>query len=110
MAARVKQIPASELHQLAAAYLASPKDTPGYQVLAALDLTRILLSQGIVAAADASKVCDGLFKSGGVLQGAPAYEYARFVRGFLVAARTPSHERVWWRVRRCPRRAQSEIT
>jgi len=53
------------------------------------------MAHGVVVAQDASSICEGLFASGLVLQGAPGYEYARYARGFLVAGRTSSNKRAW---------------
>lgn len=70
-------------------------DYPGYQVLAALDVTRVPVAQAVPAAIDVEKVCRRLFMSGVVLDGAPRYAYAKYVRGFLLVGRTRSNDRVW---------------
>ena len=88
-------MPDSELHRFASAYFESPRDYPGYQLLAALEITRIPTAPGIPIAKDVETVCDRLFRSGVVLNGAPGYEYARFVRGFMVVGRTVSNQRRW---------------
>jgi hypothetical protein len=93
--ARAHDIPDSDLHQGAAAYRESQKDYPGYQLLAALEVTQLPIAQAILADRDANMLCQGLFASGIVLSGAAGYEYARYVRGFVVNGRTRSGERVW---------------
>jgi hypothetical protein len=94
-APRIQAVSDSEFRRLALAYRMTPQDYPGYQLLAALDMTRVPIAQGIPAVTDLERVCQRLFRSGVVLDGAPRYAYAKYVRGFVVVGRTPSNERVF---------------
>jgi len=96
-AAAVKELTAEERHRSAEWYRGSSRDYPGYQVLAAVEATRLPISTGVLTPADANKACTGLFESGAVVAATPGYggPYARYIRGFLVDGRTRSGERVW---------------
>jgi len=96
-AAAVKGVPPDERQRSAEWYRESSRDYPGYQVLAAVEATRLPISTAVFTPADANKACTGLFDSGVVVGPKPGYEgpYARYVRGFLVDGRTTSGERVW---------------
>lgn len=71
-AAAVKEVPAEERHRSAEWYRRSPRDYPGYQVLAAVEATRLPISTGVLTLADANKACTGLFESGAVVRATPA--------------------------------------
>lgn len=93
--ARVERVSASEVHASGASYNESPRDYPGYQLLAALELAGTALPQATVSAADGQRLCDALFESGAVVKGDPGYEYASSVRGFVVTGPTASGARAW---------------
>lgn len=91
-AVSVKAVTEADLGEGASAYRETPWDYPGYQLLAALQATRTPIPQDGPIASRVEQVCDRLFRSGVVLEGDPGYQYARFVRGFLVVGRTRSNE------------------
>src|SRR5262249_17183787 len=93
----VKEVPAEERRRSAGWDRESAPDYPVYEVLAAVEATRLPVATDIFGAADAKKACAGLFASGAVVDSTPGYTgpYARYIRGFLVDGRKPSGERVW---------------
>jgi len=93
----VKEIPADERRQSAGWYRESSRDYPGYQVLAAVEATKLPVSTKVFDVGDANKVCAGVYASGVVVDPTPGFSgpYARHIRGFLVDGRTRSGERVW---------------
>jgi hypothetical protein len=88
----VNAVTEADVRERASAYRESPRDYPGYQLLAALQALRTRIPQDGAIASRLEQVCDYLFRSGVVLEGDPGYQYARFVRGFLVMGRTRSNE------------------
>lgn len=94
-ASRFTAVTPTEARQGAMLYRQSPSDYPGYQLLAALESVQLPVTQVDARERDLETVCERLNRSGVVVEGAPGYAYAGYVRGFLIHGRTVSNERTW---------------